>query len=255
MPHRIVQLTDCHLFADPPQALRGTVTRPRLTTVLDDVRRRVPDAELVALTGDTAHDESPETYLAVREALGESCQRVRIVPGNHDDRAALRAAFPQTSTGPAERVTFEATLGSWQVIGIDSQRPGESPGAIGADQLEWLRRRLESSQQHTLLLMHHPPILVGSPWLDRIGLQDAAELTRLLEAHPQVRLLCCGHVHQELAGSIGRTSVLTTPAVGPQFRPRTEELVIEPAAQPAYRVLELHADGSWRSQVLRCEGP
>jgi len=64
-------------------------------------------------------------------------------------------------------------------------------------------------------------------------------------------LICCGHVHQETASSLAGATVLTTPAVGPQFRPRTAELEIDPGP-PAYRLIELYPGGEWSSQVLRC---
>src|SRR5436190_18417540 len=93
--HRILQLTDCHLFADPKAELRGVATWPRFQAVLQDVRRRFPDFDLLVLSGDTAHDECLATYQAVRQSLGEWSERVRIIPGNHDDRAAMRRVFPK----------------------------------------------------------------------------------------------------------------------------------------------------------------
>lgn len=254
MPRRIVQITDCHLFADPQQPLRGIVTRPRLVAVLDDIRRRVSELDLLVLTGDTAHDEAASTYDAVVELLTDWCDRVRIIPGNHDDRGCLRTCFPQATTGPAGRITFQQAYDGWQVIGLDTHKPGELPGRLGPEQLAWLRGCLHASQLPTLLFCHHPPIMVHSRWLDTIGLEDTGDLEGILRDHPQVRLIVTGHVHQECAGSFAHAAVLTTPAVGPQFRPRTGELVIEDA-RPAYRVLELEADGRWSSQVLRPAAP
>lgn len=252
MTRRIVQLTDCHLFADQERSLRGVITWPRLTAVLDDVRRQVPDAELLVVTGDTAHDEARQTYDAFRNVLAEWSDRVRIVPGNHDDRGFLGDVFPYGCGGLIGRVTFEVRWYDWQVIGLDSQQPGASSGLLGAEQLGWLRTRLNESPLDTLLFLHHPPIDVESPWLDKIQLQDAREFEQVLRDFPQVRLVVCGHVHQEFAGLLGAATVFTTPAAGPQFRPRTEQLVID-QAPPAYRVLELDADGRWSTQVLRCE--
>ncbi|MBI3865978.1 MAG: phosphodiesterase [Planctomycetia bacterium] len=249
--HRVVQITDCHLFADPAQALRGIVTWPRFVAVLEDVRQQVPDADLLVITGDTAHDEARATYEAVREALTDWTGRVRIIPGNHDNRADLRELFPTAQDGPAGRVTFSETWDEWQVIGLDSQRPGELAGSLGDEQLEWLQSCLRATAQlPTLLFLHHSPIPVQSPWLDRIGLQDAAAFERILRDHLHVRLICCGHVHQEVVGSLGGAATFTTPAVGPPFRPRTEQLEID-SAPPGYRVLELQADGRWSTQVLR----
>jgi Icc protein len=252
MTRRIVQLTDCHLFADATRALRGIVTWPRFAAVVDDVRRRVPDFDLLVLSGDTAHDEEPATYESVRKELGDLAGRVRVIPGNHDNRQALRDMFPDSTSGLAGRVTFHVRWDDWQVIGLDSQRPAELPGSLGGEQLAWLRARLDGAPRvSTLLLLHHPPVAVASVWLDKIGLQDASQFERTLRDHPRVRLIACGHVHQELAASLGGATVFTTPAVGPQFRPRTEQLEIEPSP-PGYRVLELYPDGRWSTQVLRC---
>lgn len=252
MSHRIVQFTDCHLFADPAQALRGIVTRPRFEAALRDMRARVPDAELLVFTGDTAHDESLATYAAVRTAVADAIDRVRIIPGNHDDRALLREFFPQAAGTVAGRNAFHVACDDWQVFGLDSQIPGKLPGLLGPDQLEWLSARLAAVLLPALLFVHHPPIPVHSPWLDRIALQDAADLQRIVEIHPHIRLIVTGHVHQELAGSLAHATMLTTPAVGPPFRPRTTELVIDDLP-PCYRLIELHADGAWSTQVLRCE--
>jgi Icc protein len=253
MTYRVVQLTDCHLFADQQRSLRGVATRPRFVTALRDVRRQAPETNLLVFTGDTAHDEASATYECVRDALADWGDRVRIIPGNHDDRAFLGELFPRHGDGPAGRVTFHVSWPDWQVLGLDSQQPGELPGSLGTGQLEWLRARLEETKSPTLLFVHHPPITVQSPWLDRIGLQDAPALERLLGNHPQVRLVVCGHVHQQATGSLAQATVLTTQAVGPQFRPRTEQLEIDPGP-PAFRILELHSNGRWTTQVLHCAG-
>lgn len=251
MSHRIVQLTDCHLFAEPDTALRGIVTRPRFEAALKEVRTRIPDPELLVFTGDTAHDESLATYAAVRNALADWSDRVRIIPGNHDDRALLREIFPQAVGTLTGRNTFHIACDDWQVIGLDSQLPGETAGLLGPDQLEWLNARLAAVLLPALIFVHHPPIPVHSPWLDRIGLQDAADLQRIVELHSHVRLIVTGHVHQELAGSFAHATVLTTPAVGPPFRPRTDELIID-NLPPCYRVIDLYPEGRWSTQVLRC---
>lgn len=251
MTHRIVQITDCHLFADPALELCTVATWPRFLAVLKAIGHQVPDCDCLVVTGDTAHDEEAATYYAVRQALGDWAERVQIIPGNHDHRAALRSMFPQAGSQGGDRVTFQVRWADWQMIGLDSQLPGETPGRLGDAQLAWLRKQLATAPNiNTLLFLHHPPISVNSPWLDAIGLQDAADFEQLLREHPQVRLICCGHVHQELAGSLAGATVLTTPAVGPQFRPRTEQLEIDPGP-PCFRLLELHGDGRWSTQVLR----
>ncbi len=248
----IVQMSDCHLFADVDATLLGTPTRPRLHQVIEEIDRRSPHFDLLVVTGDTAHDESRETYDAFAAELGERVERLRILPGNHDHRGSLLEVFPNACAGVDGGVTFRAESAGWILIGLDSQRPGVPAGELGTTQLAWLQTMLEASPTtDTILFMHHPPIGVGSEWLDAIALQDAAALGSMLEGHPQVKIVLTGHVHQEASGLLGRVRVLTTPAVGPQFRPHTDGFEIEPGP-PAYRVVELTPGGAWSTTVVRC---
>ncbi|MCJ7710445.1 MAG: metallophosphoesterase, partial [Chloroflexi bacterium] len=88
---RIVQLTDLHVFADPSARLFGIPTRELLEDVVSHVEAHAGPVDHVVVTGDHTHDELPETYAAVRELLAPFLDRLWLLPGNHDDRAVLRA--------------------------------------------------------------------------------------------------------------------------------------------------------------------
>jgi 3',5'-cyclic AMP phosphodiesterase CpdA len=122
---QVIQLTDCHLFADPSIELRGMFTWPRFQAVLKDIRHQFAGADLLVLTGDTAHDELQATYEVVRGELGPWCDRLRIIPGNHDNRSAITRVFPEACSVSGDRVTFDMRWKNWQLIGLDSQLPGE----------------------------------------------------------------------------------------------------------------------------------
>lgn len=247
---QIIQFTDCHLFTDPETELRGIRTWPRFQAAIHDISRRFPQADRLVVTGDTAHDELPSTYQAIRDVLEPWMDRLRIIPGNHDHRESLLETFPGACQATGDRVTFFETVGDWQLIGLDSHLPGEVSGSLLNDQLAWLDQKLgQNSQAPALLFVHHPAIEVASPWLDRLRLQDSEPFLSILLRHPQVQLVLCGHVHQEVSGRFGSATLMTTPAVGPPFRPRTETLEID-ASPPRYRVLELSSDGQWRTQVM-----
>ena len=204
------------------------------------------------MTGDTAHDENHATYEQVKASLCQWETQLRIVPGNHDNREALRALFPQQTDGPYDRLNFETQADDWLILGLDTQIPGQVPGEIGQEQLTWLRSKLMRSMEcPTILFQHHPPFSVHCPGLDQVGLQDTDRLHQLLLEFPQVRLILCGHVHQEVIASFGGSLAMTTPSVGPAFRARTEVLELD-SAPPAYRIVELNSNGSWSTQVLRC---
>jgi hypothetical protein len=50
--------------------------------------------------------------------------------------------------------------------------------------------------------MHHPPVLIGLPWLDAIALraEDREALAALLARSPQVMRVVAGHVHRASFG-------------------------------------------------------
>ena len=250
MPTRILQISDLHLFADPAAELKGICTREGLQMVLAALREEASRAELLIVTGDLAHDERLETYQALCELLAAWLPRVRVLPGNHDDRGFMRQAFGDIVLAAGERNVFAERTGNWRLFGLDSQIPGAVAGELGAEQLAWLEQQLAAAFGPTILFLHHPPVPVGSPWLDQIGLTDAPALWELLERFPQVKLICTGHIHQELTVRRGGVTVLATPSTGVQFRPETESLVVDDLP-PGYRLLELGDDGGVRTRVIR----
>lgn len=248
--HCLVQLTDCHLFEDPRGQLREVCTRTRLELVLAAVRQLPVAVERLVVTGDMAHDHLAATYQQLRELLDPWLPRLRLVPGNHDDRAAIQQVFADRVQRAGPRLVIDDQVGNWSLLGVDTHVPGELYGQVGHEQLAWLENRLgQHPQRPAVLFMHHPPTQVLSPWLDLIGLRDASAVRELLVRHPQLKLVCTGHVHQELT-YIGPPIIVSTPATGLQFRPTTEKLELDEAA-PGFRVLELHDDGSIRTRVLR----
>ncbi len=253
MTLRLLQITDCHLFADPEQELRGVCTWNRFQVVVEEIKREFADVDRIIMSGDTAHDESEPTCVAVKQALGELAGRMRIVPGNHDNRPALVQTFGIDELCPG-RVIFHDQVENWHLIGLDSHIPGEVSGELGEDQLNWLAGELQScGEDPVLVALHHPPVSIRSRWLDEIGLADSDALMSAL-GQANVRLVCAGHVHQEHASLRNGISVVTTPAVGPQFQPYSDTLVID-ESPPALRVIELEPDGSWFTQVLRISKP
>lgn len=215
-PFLVVQLSDPHIGAhwndeDPVAALRE---------VVDAVLALPNRPDTVLISGDLSEHGSPDEYAAVNDAVAAIGAPVHVIAGNHDDRAALRAAFalPGEAAGP---IQWAADLGPLRLLGLDTTIPGRDGGALGAELLRWLDAELSRApDQPTLLAMHHPPITTGvAPW-DAIGLPpvDRAALGRVLDAHPQVRRVVSGHVHQTITASLAGRPVLAVPSTYVQAR-------------------------------------
>lgn len=250
MPVSILQLSDPHLLSEPDARLRAVPVYRSFRHVIRHLEEQSPGFDQVILTGDLAHDEKRETYELLRRTLVEKFGNWRIIPGNHDSRDFIRQVFPEMCGTGRDRVNFSVEAAGWKLVGLDSHLPGSVSGRVGRRQLEWLRQELEANPGvPTVLFIHHPPVPVGSLWLDRIGLEDAERFCPVVAAAPQVRLVCCGHVHHEFRGRLGEATVLSAPSTAFQFLPEVGSPVFEPIP-PGARILEL--DGTqWRTHVVR----
>lgn len=253
---RILQLTDLHLFEDPDAELFGIPTRELLRLVLAHMQASGLRVNHLVVTGDLAHDDLPETYRAVRGAFEPWADRLWLVPGNHDERAVLRAAFPDRVPGAgADRVEFAFRAGAWLCLGLDTQLPGSVSGRLEAEEIEWIAEQLAIHRPtHVALFMHHPPVLLGCAWMDSIGLDGKEQLQALFERDARFRLVCCGHVHHESTHRVGAATIVTTPSTGLQFDPVGDEPSFV-QAPPGYRVVELTDEGCTTSVVRLAEAP
>jgi Icc protein len=250
MTTRLLLLTDLHLFADAETRLRQVPTRDTFLDVLEHTVSHGGEFDHTIITGDLTHDERIETYQFLRETLGNRIASLSIVPGNHDERALIRDVFADVVPTDSELVTFERQIDGWSLIGLDTHWPGEVSGRMDPEQFDWLRDRLATNAGvPTMIFMHHPPIDVGSVWMDRISLRRPHPFVEIVAAAPQVKAVFTGHVHHEFTGTVAHANVYTTPSTGVQFVPGDDEPSYD-ALPPGYRIIELDGE-SYRTHVVR----
>jgi Icc protein len=240
-PFLLAQLSDPHIGADwadgdPVAGLAAAVETVRAMPVQ-------PDAVLVS--GDLADHAADTEYEQVRTLLGLLERPPYVLPGNHDDRAALHRHFGVPGAG-GEPVQYSVDLGPLRLVVLDTTRPGEDPGALDAGRLEWLDAELAAAPRvPTLLAMHHPPLATGIPVWDEVGLPaaDRRALGEVVERHAQVQRLVAGHVHRTMSGSLAGRPVLTAPSTYVQARLNFAAQELELAEEPAGFVLHAIVDG------------
>jgi len=139
---------------------------------------------------------------------------VHITTGNHDDPAALLAAFAGTPyLGGGEETRYSVEYPEATVIALDSRRPDSPAGLLGAEQLAWLDAVLtERPDVPALLCLHHPPVAVGIPFLDGMRLDDGPALAEVVARHPRVVRILTGHVHRMVLAPFAGSLVATAPS-------------------------------------------
>lgn len=242
---QLVQMTDLHLLADPEGCLKGVATLASLRATLLAAATDLAGADAVVLSGDLVQDQ-PDAYAHLPPLLAPLGKPVLCIPGNHDLPAALAASLQQAPF----QVGGQHDAGRWRILLLDSSVGGRAHGELGAPALATLAMQLQqAADRHVLIVLHHPPLPLGSAWLDEIGLQDGAALLHLLQAHEHVRGVVFGHAHQVYDSTRGRLRLLGTPSTCAQFRPRSAEFALDDLP-PAYRVLRLRADGQIDTRVV-----
>ena len=246
----ILQLSDFHLKATPTVRCKGVTSVQTLKMLFTFIKTQFPDNECCILTGDIADDYTNDMYTSLRTLLLELSLRYYLIPGNHDDRSEMVNVFSDRFKNSEIAACFSVSVGGWTLIGLDSYVDGEAYGRLGNIQLRWLHEQIDAhGEEPMILFMHHPPVPVGSPWLDRIGLKESNYFEEILTSSKRVQAICVGHIHQEFEGKYAGIQVLGTPSMSVQFRPNTLESEIDPIP-PGFRLLEL-ADDSFTTRVVR----
>lgn len=242
----LVQLTDSHLFAGPDGKLLGMSTAESLRCVVDLVLDEQPRIDLLLATGDLSQDGSLESYRQFRELSERIDAPVRWCPGNHDELAAMEEAARHS-----EMMAPVLDIGAWRVTLLDTLVPGEVHGMLRDDQLALLERSLqEAPERHHLVCLHHHPVVIGSRWMDSIGLRNHDAFFEVIDRYSCVRAVLWGHIHQEFDAVRAGVRLLATPSTGLQFAPGSDDFLVDTRA-PGYRWLRLNADGRLATGISR----
>jgi 3',5'-cyclic AMP phosphodiesterase CpdA len=215
----LAQLTDLHIKAAGQLAYRQVDTSAFLDAALAHLRNQIVQPDIVLFTGDLVDTGGADEYARLRQHLTAMDVPFFLMPGNHDAREALRAAFPDHAyLGVGDgKICYTVEPFPLRIVALDSLVPGESGGALGTEQLAWLGDCLaEQPARPTVVAIHHPPFLTGIGHMDAIGLADHAAFADVIAHHPQVERVLSGHIHRSIHTSWAGTIASTAPSTAHQ---------------------------------------
>lgn len=242
----LVQITDCHLLADPERRLNGVDTAISLGSVIDHILSNGPEPDAVLATGDLSEDGTAASYNRMKALLTRFRAPVYGMVGNHDDTDTLVATLP----GDGIEVTRSLCRDGWQIVFLNTRVPGEEDGALGGDELAALDSALaERPDLHALVCIHHQPVVVGGTWADEVSLANPNDLFSVLDGHRQTRGVLFGHIHMPFDGERGSLRMMGSPSTCFQFG-RDDDGNFTTTDDPAgYRRLTLAPDGAISTTV------
>lgn len=243
------QITDTHIASDPDERYDGVDTLASLNDVIGALLRQDPAPDFVLATGDLANDPTPGAYGRLLHSLERLPVPVCCLPGNHDDPELMTRMLPRGRISAPRAVRS----GNWILPLLNTCVPGREGGRLSGSELAFLDSCLRSDgATHALVCLHHPPVSVGSPWMDAMGLDNGADLFRIVDASPAVKAVLWGHIHQRFDQCQNGVRLLGTPSTCVQFTPGSDRY-IKAEAQPGYRSLRLNPDGKIDTSVHELE--
>lgn len=253
---RIAQLSDFHLSGRIGQA----PSYQRFLQVLTLAKAHQPDLWL--LTGDLVNDGNREAYDWLFEQFAQTNKPYFAIAGNHDVTHEIGSGLPYDqrlhlpiTPDPRLPECQHHLLHSvgWQLFLLDSAISGETHGALLPSALSWLDEALQQHPLPALIAMHHHPLPVGSAWIDAYALHNADQFWAIIDKHPQVKAVVCGHVHQawQLQPAISHpVQLLTCPSTDRQFAPLLDEFGIDDVAA-GFRMIQIDNTGILSSYIKR----
>ncbi|MGD9616628.1 MAG: phosphodiesterase [Alphaproteobacteria bacterium] len=216
----IAQISDPHIVL-PGALLYGRVdTAEFLSRAVAELNRLDPPPNIVVVTGDLVDKGGTAEYDHLRSLLAPLAMPVFVIPGNHDSRETLRAAFGGDGYLPQDGfLQYAVEDYPVRLVALDTHIPGEGGGELCADRLAWLDRTLAAAPQRpTAVMMHHPPFATGIERMDRAGLRGSDGFAAVIARHPQVERILCGHLHRAIERRFAGTVAGTAPSTAHQIR-------------------------------------
>ncbi len=244
---KILQLTDLHILPHAGDTMLGIDTEYYFKQTLQHAHAHHGPFDLILLTGDLAQDPCSTSYHRIKTRLETYLTPCLCLPGNHDDSALMMETLHNGLVSCDKHKVFS----DWQIIALNSQKPGSPVGLLADSELDFLEKILQAeSNLPTLIAMHHPCVASDSDWLDTMQIENSDTLLAIIGRFANVKAIVFGHIHQELSARVGNLAVYATPSSCFQFTPNSKEFSID-LNSPGYRVLELYSEGRFNSHCHR----
>jgi 3',5'-cyclic AMP phosphodiesterase CpdA len=211
---RIAQISDLHIKPPGRLAYGRVDTAKALENCVATLNEFRPAPDFVVISGDLVDTPAAEEYEHLIRLLAPLNLPFAAIPGNHDARDLMRAAFPNAAYAASfGALNQKIEVGELDLVLLDSSVPGKPHGELDPQTLQWLDVTLATSAERpALLFLHHPPFVAGIWHMDRQNLHNCAELADMIRRHPRVQLVASGHVHRATLTTFAGVACTICPA-------------------------------------------
>ena len=196
-----------------------------LDRAIVEVNELEPD--VVIVSGDLTGDGFRGEYELAREYLDKiDCDRMIVIPGNHDSRNVGYVHFEELF---GERRS-QLHLNGVSILAVDSTEPDLDNGLIGRGRYEWIEERFGAHDAFLrVFVLHHHLLPVPGTGRERNIVHDAGDTLECLQ-RADAHLVLSGHKHVPYAWRLENLFVVNAGTVSTtRLRGKTK---------PCYNVIE-----------------
>jgi len=250
---KFIQITDTHIVPEGELAYARSDTAAALKRAVETINAKLPvlgDVACAIVTGDLTDYGTPGEYDLFKAMMAELDLPYLAIPGNHDVREPMRAAFAgegwMPQSGP---VQWRHDLPAFTIVGLDTLVDGKHHGEIAPGGLAFLDAVLSDlAGKPVVVATHHHVFHTGIRPMDRTFLRNGADLLARLEAYRGPARIISGHVHRAMSTQIGSVTCQISPATChavnlDQREEAVNSLIMEPGGVTLFE---------WRDAPLPC---
>ena len=194
------------------------------------------EPNLVVCSGDLTTFGFKQEYLSAREYLDRiHCERLVVIPGNHDSRNVGYIHFEELFGERHSVVHVDGVT----VVAVDSSEPDLDHGQIGRGRYSWIEEQYSEPADFRIFVMHHHLLPVPGTGRERNVVYDAGDVIECLQ-RAGVNLVLSGHKHVPYAWKLESLFVVNTGTVS--------TLRLRGNTRPCYNVVEVEGSHAaiWR---------
>ena len=257
-PHaiRLIQISDPHCYADDDALLEWSILPVKPNLALDRLLQHLGSEvahDALIISGDLVQEETAASYQRLNQRLIHYPKPVHVLPGNHDVPSLMQTHLSDSCHTLHWPHTVK--MGNWELILLNSHQYRHPAGYLSDNALQTLKQQITAMTdgRYGIVFLHHHPIDIGSPWMDRMGLLNRQEFWQLIDGSDKIKAVVFGHIHDEFTGThttqAGQNiTVLGTPSTCVQLKHDKAELDYQ-HTRPAWREILLYDNGEVASCV------
>ena len=194
------------------------------------------EPQVVVCSGDLTAFGFRQEYAQAKEYLDRiACDRLVVVPGNHDSRNVGYMHFEE-QFGQRDAVVHTNGV---SIVAVDSSEPDLDHGQIGRSRYRWIEEQFSEPADFRIFVLHHHLLPVPGTGRERNVVYDAGDVLEALQ-RAGTNLVLSGHKHVPYAWRLETLFVVNAGTVS--------TLRLRGKTRPCYNVIELdgrHVD-VWR---------